>query len=32
MVHNPPGIVHAMRAGRQPLLAVWCLWSGAPDG
>ena len=27
-VHHPPGIVHAMRAGAQPLLAVWCLWLG----
>lgn len=26
IVYNPPGIVHAMRAGSQPLLAVWCLW------
>jgi quercetin dioxygenase-like cupin family protein len=25
-VHHPPGIVHAMRAGQAPLLAVWCLW------
>lgn len=24
-VYNPPDIVHAMRAGPQPLLAVWCL-------
>ena len=24
-VHNPPGIVHAMRAGKTPLFAVWCL-------
>ena len=24
-VHNPPGIVHAMRSGAEPLLAVWCL-------
>lgn len=28
LVHNPPGIVHAMRAGDAPLLAIWCLWSG----
>ena len=27
-VHHPPGIVHAMRAGPEPLLAVWCLWTG----
>ena len=26
VVHNPPGILHAMRAGRAPLLATWCLW------
>jgi quercetin dioxygenase-like cupin family protein len=25
-VHNPPGIVHAMRSGKAPLLAIWCLW------
>jgi len=25
MLFNPPGIRHAMRAGPQPLLAVWCL-------
>lgn len=24
-VYNPPDIVHAMRSGPQPLLAVWCL-------
>jgi hypothetical protein len=29
MVHNPPDIVHAMRAARDaPLLAIWCLWTG----
>jgi quercetin dioxygenase-like cupin family protein len=28
LVHNPPGIVHAMRAGEKPLLAIWCLWIG----
>jgi len=26
IVYNPPGILHAMRSGTQPLLAVWCLW------
>lgn len=26
IVHNPPGIVHSMRAGNEPLLAVWLLW------
>lgn len=29
VVHNPPSIVHAMRAGSAPLLAVWCLWTAA---
>jgi quercetin dioxygenase-like cupin family protein len=28
VVHNPPGIVHAMRAGSVPLLALWFLWTG----
>ena len=28
VVHNPPGIVHAMRAGAVPLLALWFLWLG----
>lgn len=28
VVHNPPGIVHAMRSGAQPLLAAWALWVG----
>ena len=28
VVHNPPGIVHAMRAGDTPLLALWFLWLG----
>lgn len=28
-IYNPPGIVHAMRAGpRVPLLATWALWAG----
>jgi len=27
-VRNPPGVVHAMRAGARPLLAVWGLASG----
>lgn len=27
-VYHPPGIVHAMRAGTTPLLAIWCLWPG----
>ena len=25
VVHNPPGVVHAMRSHAQPLLAVWLL-------
>jgi len=29
LVHNPPGIEHAMRARDAPLLAIWCLWSPA---
>lgn len=29
IVHNPPGIRHAMRSGGAPLLAIWCLWTGA---
>jgi quercetin dioxygenase-like cupin family protein len=29
IVHNRPGIVHAMRSGESPLLAVWCLWMAA---
>lgn len=26
LVHNSPGILHAMRSGDTPLLATWCLW------
>jgi len=25
LVHNPPGILHAMRSGDDPLLAIWCM-------
>lgn len=25
IVHNPPGILHAMRSGAGPFLAIWCL-------
>jgi quercetin dioxygenase-like cupin family protein len=25
IIYNPPDTVHAMRAGTEPLLAVWCL-------
>ena len=28
IVYNPPDIVHAMRAGSDPLLAFWFLWAG----
>ena len=28
LVHNPPNIWHAMRAGDVPLLVIWCLWMG----
>lgn len=28
IVHHHPDVVHAMRAGADPLLAVWCLQSG----
>lgn len=27
LFHNTPGITHAMRASKAPLLAIWCLWS-----
>ena len=26
LVHNPPDVVHAMRAEAEPLLALWCLF------
>ena len=26
LVHNPPNVLHAMRSGSTPLLAIWCLW------
>lgn len=28
IVYNPPGVVHAMRAGPRALLALWLLWAG----
>lgn len=31
VVHNPPGIVHAMRAGSVPLLALWFLSTGRSE-
>lgn len=27
LIYNEPGVMHAMRAGQEPLLAVWCLWT-----
>lgn len=27
LVYNPANITHSMRSGRQPLLAIWCLWT-----
>lgn len=29
ILYNSPDIVHAMRSGDRPLLAVWALWNGA---
>lgn len=26
--YNPPGILHAMRTGHEPLFAMWALWAG----
>ncbi|MBB2202637.1 dimethylsulfonioproprionate lyase family protein [Gluconacetobacter tumulisoli] len=31
IVYNPPNIVHAMRSGQDPLLALWCLWIASND-
>lgn len=31
LVHNPPGIEHAMRAGNAPLFAIWCLLIEPPE-
>jgi len=31
LVHNPPGIEHAMRADDGPLFAIWCLLIDAPE-
>lgn len=28
LVYNVSDTVHAMRAGADPLLAIWCLWTG----
>jgi len=30
MVHNPPNVLHSMRAGPQPLLAIWTLLMDGP--
>ena len=30
-VHNVPDVVHAMRSGAAPLLAIWCLLDGSRD-
>lgn len=27
--YNPPGILHAMRSGEEPLFAMWALWAGS---
>lgn len=32
IVYNPHDIVHAMRSGRSPLLAIWCLPVDARNG
>jgi hypothetical protein len=32
LVHNTPNIVHAMRSGENPLLALWFLWIGPAHG
>lgn len=31
VIHHPPGLTHAMRAGPAPLLAIWCLWLDSHD-
>ena len=31
VVYNQPNVVHAMRSTSSPLLAIWCLWAGAPQ-
>jgi quercetin dioxygenase-like cupin family protein len=32
LVYNPPDILHAMRSGDAPLLALWFLWTGPATG
>lgn len=32
IVYHRPGIVHAMRSGATPLLALWCLWPDQESG
>lgn len=29
--YNSPGVMHAMRSGAKPLLALWALWAGPRD-
>ena len=29
MVYHDANMVHAMRSGPAPLLAIWCLWMGS---
>ncbi|MFM9847933.1 MAG: dimethylsulfonioproprionate lyase family protein [Hyphomicrobiaceae bacterium] len=31
VVYNRPNVVHAMRSTDSPLLAIWCLWTGARE-
>ena len=31
VVYNQPNVVHAMQSANSPLLAVWCLWTGARE-
>jgi len=27
LVYNPSNVLHGMRAGSKPLVAIWCLWN-----
>lgn len=31
VVYNSPNVVHAMQSTNSPLLAIWCLWTGARE-
>jgi len=31
MVHNPPNVLHSMRSGSEPLLAIWTLLMDGPE-